>query len=176
VPAAERGSTAAAWQAWWQSLLSEHHPVPVAAPGRMAQAARRFAGPRTDFAQLAETPALREAAVRAWRGDFRQWWETPLAREPAGTGPEIPIGGVRGGLIATIQAHSRRGDEQKVVAKLERGLGRQANPFELTIDVLAVDGDTAVPVAAGYALVPVGLFADPVRYPDLLHQMAGPLA
>jgi hypothetical protein len=144
-----------------------------------------------DFTNLADTPALQRAAAQAWREDFGQLWESPPtgprsspSRVPidgvrVGGVPgdlRIAIGGVRGDLLTAIMASDRTHRIADVVRGIEGAMHRKAEPFALTIDVLDVHGETATMVSATYALVPIGLYTDPARYPDWLRQTITPLA
>ncbi len=184
VPAGDRAAAAVAWQAWWAALLAAHHatsghpPEGFTPPQVMAwrYQPRMAVDTPPDFTGLAVAPALQRAAAQAWREGFRQWWEAPPTAEASGPRPEVPIGGVRGGLLAAIMASSRTRQVPDVVIRLERAMHREVEPFELTIEVLGVRGETATMVSPNHALVPIGLYTDSIRYPDWLRQTIAPLA
>lgn len=184
IPATEWDDATRAWQAWWATLLTARHatrgdPPPPGSTPQQAMAwryrPRQAAAGAPEFAGLA-AGALRRDAVRAWQDGFRQWWEIPPTAESPPTRSPVPIGGVRGRLLNTIIASSRTHQVPHVVHRLERAMHRQLKPFELTIDVLDVHSEAATMVSPQYALVPIGLYTDPVRYPDWLYQALAPLA
>lgn len=182
IPATERPEADQAWRAWWAGLLVAHRETsgdPPAGSTTLQAMAWRYeqrqaaAGP-PEFTGLAA--ALRSNAVQAWRDGFRRWWEIPPSAEAPPTRSGVPLGGVRGRLLNAILASSRTHQVHHVVQRLERAMRRQLEPFELTIDVLDVHGEAATMVSPRYALVPVGLYTDAVRYPDWLYQTLAPLA
>jgi hypothetical protein len=88
----------------------------------------------------------------------------------------VRIGGARGDLITAIMTSSRAHVVQDVVSEVERSLGRKAAPFELGLDLLAVEGGMATQLTANHALVPIGLYTDSIRYQQWLRQMIMSLA
>lgn len=171
LPATELPEAVQAWQAWWAALLAAHHETSGDPPaGSTTQQAMAW---RYQRRQAAARPP--EFAGPAAAG-FRRWWEIPPNVEAPPTRSGVPFGGVHGTLLDAIMASSRTRQVQHVVQRLERALRRELEPFELTVDVLDVHGEAATMVSPRYALVPIGLYTDPVRYPDWLYQTMAPLA
>ena len=112
----------------------------------------------------------------AWEEAFLPWWQRPPSPGATGADPFIPIDGVRGQLIAAIQADRRRTLMREVIADLERAVGRPLAPFDFEIELLAVEGVTPVAQNASRAVVPLGLFRDDDRYREWLTNSLEPLA
>jgi hypothetical protein len=184
VPADQRAGLAAAWRAWWQALLSAHQATNGRPPeGSTPQQQmmwryqpRKDAGAPPDFVGLAHAPVLQAVAVRCWLEGFRQWWAPPRTAELRKKRPEERIGGVRGDLIAAIMTSSRAHVAQDVVSEVEGSIRRRAAPFELGLEVLAVEGDMATQLTPNHALVPIGLYTDSIRYRRWLRETIMPLA
>jgi hypothetical protein len=184
VPAGERAGLAAAWEAWWQALLAAHQATSGRPPEGLTPQQRmewliqprEYAGAPPDFVGLAHAPILQAAAARCWQEGFRQWWAPPRTAEPSLDLPGLGIGGTRGDLIAAIMTSSRAHVVNDVVSEVEGSIGRKAAPFDLGLDVLAVEGDEVTQLTPNYALVPIGLFTDVIRYRQWLRQTIVPLA
>jgi hypothetical protein len=184
VPAGEMAGLASAWQAWWQALLAAHQatvgrPPEGSTPRQQMEwryQPRRSAGEPPDFVGLAHAPVLQAAAVRCWQEGFHQWWAPPGTAGPSLDRADFRIGGIRGDLIAAIMSSSRAHLVNDVVSEVEGSMGRKAAPFDLGLDLLAVEGDVATQLTPTYALVPIGLFTDVIRYRQWLTQTIMPLA
>ena len=153
------------WQLWWDALLGSRIAQPDAAATRPEQflvraQQRAAAAVPPDFGHLVHSPALSKLSAASWEAAFGPWWERPPSPEATGADPFIPIDGVRGQLIAAIQADRRRTLMREVIADLERTVGGPLAPFDFEIELLAVGGLTPVAQSASHAVVPLGLFRD----------------
>lgn len=149
------------WAAWWTRLVQAHL--------RMAEEPGLGFGPVFEvydpplFRSLAADQALQSAAGLA-EGPFRTWWHGP--------GPEW--GGMSGRLIERL--HTGEMLEHEAVQAVQRRRGRAVRSFHVAIDVLAVEGTGAWPVAERYALVAVGLRDDRAAYRAWLEPIVERLA
>jgi hypothetical protein len=128
-----------------------------------------------DFVGL-RSVELQFAAVRCWREGFRQWWDRPPTAELIKTRPEVPIGGVRGDLVSATKAPQQLQLVQDVILEFERSRGRKAKPFELNLGILDVHGYGAIQVTPSYVLLPIGLYANLIRYHKWLRQVIATFA
>jgi hypothetical protein len=180
LPLDQQVAVAREWAAWWAALLAAHRATSGREPDGWSPEQAFAPRPAVDgppgFIGLEAGSALRQLVVRVWEDEFPDWWE----REPHPATHEAdslaPAAGVRGDLLTVMLTASRAGLATDVVRGLERDMHRPLGPFKLTIDVLAVHGDTATLVVPSYALVPVGLYADATRYPAWLRQAIAALA
>ena len=181
----DHADAARSWSMWWRDGLDRHRaaahsPPPSGAPlEEHARWARRrhAAVDAPGFASLAGTPALQTAA-RASFQPFLQWWSPPLPHEPVTHAPDdVPDeSGVQGHLIGLTHPRHRNPVEQQVVTRVEREIGRTAAPFDLSIDLLALEGPGVLEQDERYAVISTTLFEDVAAYTDWLHTTLRPLA
>jgi hypothetical protein len=136
------------WLAWWHALAEASGADSAGRPPDPT-----FSPP--DFAGLADWPALRRVVTRRW-SEANEWHS---ARKRAG---------VRAGAFRD----SRTG---RVVAGVERELGRKARPFALELVLLPVHDDEVRRVRPTRYLVSEA-FHDGPRWPDVLRTLITPLA
>ncbi len=159
-----RGPAAQEWARWWPALVTEHGPV--------VDSARHGPDVRVDpWAPARSLPTLQPLAQRLrtealrWASDLRR-----AARLPAdggfpadGTVPPRRHGG-RHPLLVT-----------RLVAEMERGLGRRARPFVFCVDVLPVAGLWWTLHSPHHVLVGTEVQEDADRWRGLLRELLGPL-
>lgn len=143
---------AAGWLAWWDSLIGL---PPLSPPFDLARPPALLAFMTPDFRGLAAWPALQRAVTR--RRKQAQDWHT--ARKKAG-------------LEAGLYHDARTG---RVVADLERELGRKARPFSLDLVLLPVRDEQVRQAGADRYLVPERVH-DGQRWPGLLRGLLIPRA
>jgi hypothetical protein len=165
VPAPSTSSAFAAqlaegWAAWWDAIVHRPAPDPVAASFAVADVVaglnpsafpgldQTFSPP--DFPGLHRWPVLRQAMERRWL-EAHEWHS---ARKRSGFGGPLPL----------------RPDETRVVAGVERALGRKVRPFVLELIVLPVRDDEIRRVWDARYLVPERIYDGP-GWPDALQRM-----
>ena len=150
------GSAAAAhqWDLWWDRSLSTNW-------NRTDQSQDPLAGMRwlpPDFESLQSAPALQEIVARHF--DNARQWASDRKQEHI----ELMIGpphprpfhrGPRGG---------RGLEETRLVAGLERNLGRRAQPFQLRITVIPVAGKELWQLDLDHVLLTDELLRDSAEY------------
>jgi len=143
---------AAGWLAWWQ-LLIELPPLSPPSDPAHPPAVLAFSPP--DFPGLANWPVLRRAVTRRWRRAHD--WHT--ARMKAGFEAD------------------RSGDDRigRVMAELERELGRKGRPFSLEFVLLPVRDDQVRQIGPERYFVPERLYDGP-QWPGLLRGLVLPRA
>jgi hypothetical protein len=165
VPAPTTSSAVAAqlaegWTAWWDSVVRRPAPDPVVASFTVADVVAEldplaFPAPDLtfsppDFPGLRQWPALRETMERRWL-EAHEWHGAHK----------------RSGVDARLWL---RPDNSRVVADLERALGRDMRPFLLELLLLPVRDDEIRRVRDGRYLVPERLYDGP-GWPDVLQRM-----
>jgi hypothetical protein len=165
VPAPSTSSAFAAqlaegWAAWWDAIVRRPAPDPVAAtfsvadvvaeldPSAFPGADQTFSPP--DFPGLRRWPVLRETMERRWL-EAHEWHG---AHKRSGVGRQLPL----------------RPDNGRVVADVERALGRGVRPFVLELIVLPVRDEEIRRVWDGRYLVPERSYDGP-GWPDVLQRM-----
>ena len=177
-----RYAASAAWQTWWQAaaeacgVASRPLPHDASSAARHYQAWPRYAaavGPR--FESLSHVPALRAAATAAFE-PFQLWWAPPTFGGPQAqrrSGRSLGLPGVQGYLI---DLHHGRSTVHDVVTRIERELGREAKPFDLSVDILAVTYPPVLVQGEHHAVVSGELVADETSYRDWLYDSIRPMA
>ncbi len=150
------GSALAAhqWDLWWDEALSTTWSGPDRSQEQLAGIWWR--GP--DFESLQSAPALQEVVARHF--DNARQWATDRKQEyielMIGTPDPRPFHrGRRGG---------RGLFETRLVAGLERDLGRRAQPFQLRITVIPVAGKELWQLDPHHVLLTDELLRDSVEY------------
>jgi hypothetical protein len=159
VPATTRangeGSEEAArqWDLWWERSLSNNWNGPDQSQEQLA--AMWWLPP--DFESLHSTPALQEVVARHF-SDARQW-----ARDRKKEYVELMIG--TPDPRPFHRGRPGRGlDETKLVADLERNLGRRARPFQLQITEIPVAGKELWQLDPHHVLLTAELLRDSDEY------------
>jgi len=177
-----RGAAAMAWPDWWRAGVDAHRAtgdpqppgVPIAGPHRLSGLLAGLDGP--GFESLSDVPALREAARAAYH-PFCEWWSPPWP-DGAPVQPDregrLEYPGVRGQLIDLLHLHRLTVNE--VVARIERELGRTAEPFAFHIDILAVTEPRVPAHDEHHAAVSAPLVADETGFRDWLYATLRPIA
>ena len=148
----EAAELAAGWLAWWHALIEL---PPLAPPFDPAHPPGVLAFSPPDFAGLAGWPVLQRAVSGRWR-EAHDWHSARM----------------KAGLEASAHLDRRAG---RVVAELERELGRKARPFALDFVLLPVRDDQVRPAGPDRYLVPERVHDGP-RWPGLLHELLIPRA
>lgn len=170
-----------AWPTWWDAALAACRaasgaPHDASSAARHLQLWQRHAvvdGPQ--FESLSGTPALRDAA-RAALDPFRRWWAPPILSEPqAKRYRQRPLGGP-GVRESLIRLHLGRSTVHDVVTRVERELGREARPFDLRIDILAVTEPPVLVQDEHHALISGELAGSETGYRDWLYAAIGAVA
>ena len=150
------GSAAAAqqWDLWWDRSISTNWNGPDQSQEQLAGMWWRS----PDFESLQSAPALQEIVARHF--DNARQWATDRKQEHIelmiGTPDPRPFDrGPRGG---------RGLDETRLVAGLERNLGRRAQPFQLRITVIPVAGKELWQLDPHHVLLTDELLRDSVGY------------
>lgn len=171
--APDAAELAAGWLAWWHSL-TQMPPLSLrfdradppcrpelGVPLRDALASNaRWLGTQLAFGPpgfpgLAGWPVLRRAVTGRW--EEAHDWHT--ARQRAG---------LEAGAHLGMRAN-------RVVAEMERELGRKARPFSVDFVLLPVRDDQVRPIGPGRYLVSERLYDGP-QWPELLHALLIPRA
>lgn len=135
------------WSAWWLTLcnLPPWSPDSGGPPPQITHS-----GP--DFVALTGLPSLRELMVRRWPEVFR--WRTERGR--AGT-------------------HEGQPNVRTLIAEIEQRLGRPVRPFDVSIEVLAVDDQEVRQVSEATFVVPEHI-RDGAGWSDVLRGLIEPFA
>jgi len=143
---------AAGWLAWWQSLTEI---PPLSPPFDRSHPPGVMAFSPPGFPGLAGWPVLRRVVADRWR-EAHDWHTARM----------------NAGLEAGAHRDMRTG---RVVAQLERELGRKARPFSLEFVLLPVRDDQVRPIGPGRYLVPERVYDGP-QWPELLRALLIPHA
>jgi hypothetical protein len=150
------GSAVAAhqWDLWWDKSLS----TTWNGPGQSQEQLAGMWSREPDFESLQSAPALKEIVARHF--DNARQWATDRKQEYI----ELMIG-----TPDTRPFHrGRRGGrglfETRLVAGLERNLGRRAQPFQLRITVIPVAGKELWQLDPHHVLLTDDLLRDSVEY------------
>jgi hypothetical protein len=146
----DAAEVAAGWLAWWHGLIG----VPPPPPGP-ARPPSLLASSPPDFPGLTAWPALRRAVTGRWR-QAHDWHNARL----------------KAGLEAGLHRDDRTG---RVVAELERELGRKPRPFSLDLVLLPVRDEEVRPAGTDRYLVPERVYDGP-QWPGLLRDLLIPRA
>jgi hypothetical protein len=148
------------WTAWWDAIVGRSAPDPVVAsftvadivaeldPSAFPAPDETFSPP--DFPGLRQWPALREPMERRWL-EAHEWHSAHKRSRVDGRLPLPP-------------------NNSRVVADVERALGRDVRPFLLELIVLPVRDEAIRRVRDGRYLVPERLYYGP-GWPDVLQRM-----
>ena len=156
VARAGEGSPEAAhqWDLWWDRSMSDNWGGPGHSHEQVA--AKWWIPP--DFESLHAAAALQEVVARhfddalQWARDRKAEHISLMIGQPdAGPGPHRAKGG-------------RGAQESRLVAGLEKNLGRSAQPFRLRITVIPVAGKELWEFNQHHVLVTDELLNDPVEY------------
>ncbi|HEY4018605.1 MAG TPA: hypothetical protein VGM75_07960 [Pseudonocardiaceae bacterium] len=149
-PGLDRETLAAEWVSWWSALcgLPEWTPSDGGQPPQFAHSGPEFEG-------LAGQPLLRAVMALRWM-EAHEWHS---ARKSAGIRQRLH----HGAQVSTV------------VADVERGLGRAARPFVLSVDVLPVDDEEIRAVGEARFLVSEGV-RDGAGWAGVLRGLVEPLA
>jgi hypothetical protein len=142
----------AGWLAWWHSLVEL---PPLSPPFDRSHPPAGLAFSPPGFPGLAGWPALQRAVTGRWR-EAHDWHTARM----------------RAGHQAGADRDMRTG---RVVAELERELGRQARPFSLDFVLLPVRDDQVRAIGPDRYLIPEPLHDGP-RWPELLRALLIPRA
>lgn len=144
------------WMVWWETAIHQPPPdpalamVPVAEMDGVLLRAPDLSFMAPDFDGLRRWPFLREVARARWL-EGHQW---SGERKRAGVRRRLPL----------------RPDNGRVVADVERALGRPVRPFLLELIVLPVRDEQVRRVTDARYLVPERVYEGP-GWPDLLQRM-----
>ena len=154
--ASGEGSAAAAhqWDLWWDRSISTHWIGPDQSQEQLA--GMRWIPP--DFESLQSAPALREVVARHF-DNARQW-----ARDREQEHIELMIGSPDPRPFHRGRRGGRGLEETRLVAGLERDLGRRAQPFQLRITVIPVAGKELWQLDRHHVLLTDELLRDSAEY------------
>jgi hypothetical protein len=152
----DEGSAAAAhqWDLWWDRSISTNWNRPDQSQEQLA--GMRWAPP--DFESLRSAPALQEVAARHF--DNARQWATDRQQEHI----ELMIGSPDPRPFHRGRRGGRGLVETRLVAGLERDLGRRAQPFQLRLTVIPVAGEELWQLDSHHVLLTDELLRDSVGY------------
>jgi len=154
--ASGEGSAAAAdqWDLWWDKSLSTTWNGPDQSQEQLAGMWWR----EPDFESLQSAPALQEIVARHF--DNARQWATDRKQEHI----ELMIGPADPRPFHRGRRGGRGLEETRLVAGLERDLGRRAQPFQLGITVIPVAGKELWQLDPHHVLLTDELLRDSVEY------------
>jgi len=172
---AGRAAARQAWPDWWRTSLASYlgyRHTPIDQELGVGVVRWLAEGPGHGTAP----PQSLQAPTRAVLEPFRQWWCPPGGGElppprPLDRGGGMP--GVKGSLAAlTLSARSAL----EVVRRIEAELGRRAEPFEFTLQVIGVSGPPVLAQDSHHAAVSSELLRSGAEYAQWLYRALRPLA
>ena len=150
------GSAAAAdqWDLWWDRSISTNWNRPDQSQDQLA--GMRWIPP--DFESLQSAPALQEIVAKHF--DNARQWATDRQQDHI----ELMIGTPDPRPFHRGRRGGRGLEETRLVAGLERDLGRRAQPFQLRITVIPVAGRELWQLDPHHVLLTDELLRDSVEY------------